>query len=70
MWEIFMFNTADSEEKHVIPKDTPGWQPVGKIPSIAIADDMHAQLHENNTSTLEPLTRGRNLTPYMNNFID
>ena len=68
--EVFMFNTAESEEKHVIPKGPPGWQPAGKRMSIVIADDMHAQLNEKNTSTLEPLTRGKTLTPYMNGFID
>ena len=64
MYEVFMFNTVESEEHHVTARGMgklPGWQPpaTGNIPSLTIALDMHDNLSTKNTSTLEPLIRGK-----------
>ena len=68
MYEVFMFNTVEIEENHVTARGMgklPGWQPpaTGNRPSLTIAIDMHDNLSTKNTSTLEPLIRGKNLNP-------
>ena len=62
MYEVFMFNTVESEDNHVHKNGgLPGWQPpaTGNIPSLTISIDMHDNLSTKNTSTLEPLIRGK-----------
>ena len=68
-----MFNTVDSEDNHGYKNGRllVGQPPAtGNRPSLTIAGDMHIHLSENNTSLIEPLTLGKNLTPYLNTFID
>ena len=49
----------------------PGWHlpAAGNIPSLPIAMYMHMKLAENNTTLLEPLTRGKTLSAYLDKFI-
>ena len=75
MYKVFSFSTAASEENHVTAMgmgQLPGWHlpATGNRPSLIIAVDMHGHLEEKNTSTIEPLTRGKTLTPYMFGMID
>ena len=74
MYEVFMFSTVESEENHVTNKGNGVlyvWKSpaTGNRPSLTIAMEMRAHLSEKNTSTLEPLTRGKTLTHYMDAFI-
>ena len=74
MYEVFMFNTVESEENHVTNKGNgvlPGWQKsaTGNRPSLTIALDTYAHLSAKNTSTLESLIRVKIISHYMDVFI-
>ena len=66
MYEVFMFNTVESEDNHVHKNGgLPGWQPpaTGNIPSLTIAVNMHMHIAEKNTCLIKPLTIIKTSTP-------